>query len=337
MGKTLLRVLYLPHEYSQQRQREKKRKIYPIRMAMEATYRKLQGDKVDWRVIKDVYDEVIFAPEGIPFLKLPHADRILTRWWEYQDNGNFKYYPATYIMSASGCWHGKCTFCVEKGQKYEVREVEDVLDEIGECIEMGFREIFDDSATFPNGLWWLKFCQGMIKRGYYEKVKFGCNWRLGDWYGLKAQLLRDEFKLMKKAGFRMLLIGVESASQYTLNKINKGVDNDSIVPTFRIASEEGLEPHIAVMFGYPWERDSDALQTLRLVWWLLKKGYAKTAQASFYTPPDRGGKEEFRKYVSRIYDVWTSPAFWFNKIRSIKDKDDLKYLWKQIKAGIRRN
>jgi hypothetical protein len=32
---------------------------------------------------------------------------------KYQTNGNFKYNPGTYIQSASGCWWGKCTFCVE--------------------------------------------------------------------------------------------------------------------------------------------------------------------------------------------------------------------------------
>ena len=43
-----MRILYLPNAYSQQRQREKKRKIYPVLMAMEAEWYRRQGHEVVW-------------------------------------------------------------------------------------------------------------------------------------------------------------------------------------------------------------------------------------------------------------------------------------------------
>ena len=99
-----------------------------------------------------------------------------------------------------------------------------------------------------------------------------------------GNISREGYIEMKYAGFRMLLYGLESANQKTLDKINKGILVDEAIDELVYASEAGLEPHIAVMFGYPWETDEDAETTLRIVWWLLKKGYAKTAQASFYDP-----------------------------------------------------
>ena len=65
------------------------------------------------------YDRVISEPDGIPFRKLPPPDRELTdaKNPKYQNNGNFKYLPGTYMLSAGGCWHGKCTFCVEKNEQ----------------------------------------------------------------------------------------------------------------------------------------------------------------------------------------------------------------------------
>ena len=111
-----MRILYIPNEYSQQRQREKKRKIYPVLMAMEAEWYRKQGHEVFWDedlVYIGAVDRIITEPEGLPFLSLPHPDRVFTRWWEYQDNGNFKYRPGTYIQAANGCWWGKCIFCVE--------------------------------------------------------------------------------------------------------------------------------------------------------------------------------------------------------------------------------
>lgn len=342
-----MKILYLPNAYSQQRQREKPRKIYPVRMAMEATWYKNQGHEVCWDTNFEwvdgfkkpipPYDKIIDEPEGLSFLSLPHPDRELTRWWEYQDNGNFKYHPATYILSASGCWHGKCSFCVERGTKYEVREVDDVFTEIIECYNQGFKEVFDDSGTFPIGWWLDAFVMSLedLNRTK-ERIRFSCNMRFNTYPAKGFSQSQISFKRLRRAGFRMLLFGLESASKATLKIIDKDIDVGEAKKVLKDASQAGLEPHIAVMFGYPWETDEDAIRTLKLVWYLLKKGYAKTAQASLYDPPDGRRNETHAKYVPQIYNVWKSPVFWFNKIKDIKNKDDLKYLWKQIKSGIRR-
>ncbi len=254
------------------------------------------------------------------------------------NNGNFKYTPGTYIMAAKGCWHGQCTFCVEKGSHYQIRSTESVIDEIGECIKLGYKEIFDDSGTFPTGAWCLRFCQAMIAKGYNKQVRLGCNMRLDYIHpNLKGM------QLMRQAGFRMVLYGLESANQATLDRIHKGINITSAITRIKVCAKAGLEPHIAVMFGYPWENDKDAIATLRLVHYLLKHGYAKTAQASFYDPicdridthpEDYGSNLSQKKYVKQIYNVAYSPVFWFNKIKDIKNAYDLKYLWRSIKKGV---
>jgi len=329
-----MRILYLPNAYSQQRQKEKPANIYPVRMAMEAEWYRKQGHEVFWSNKKFVEFtgggntdiRIIQSPENLPFLTLPRPDRFFTRAKEY-NSGNYKYLPGTHIMSASGCSWGKCSFCVENrsvdtNKTYEVRPVEDVISEIEECKALGFREIFDDSATLPTGGWLDEFLPRLKKIG----IRFSANFRIIDY----------DYKRLSLSGFRMLLFGIESANQITLDKINKGVKVEDIVHTIKKASESGLEPHIAVMFGYSWETDKDAERTLTLVHYLLRKGYAKTAQASFYTRPDSpsSSNPNQRRYTKRIYGVWKYPEFWFNQIRDIKNKDDLKYLWRKIKAAI---
>ena len=313
-----MRILYLPNSKCQQRQLEKPNNlIYPVLMAMEAQKYRNEGHQVIWNNYVGLKcDRTITQPEGLPFLSLPHPDRIWTDAKNpmYQKNGNFKYLPATYIQSASGCWWGKCSFCVEKGKTYQIREVEDVISEIEEIKSQGYKEVFDDSATFPNGKWLDKFC------GYLKGIRFSCNIRMCDY----------DFRKMAMSGFRMVLFGSESANQKTLDIINKGVKVEDIKYIIK-AAKAGLEPHIAVIFGFPNESDKDAAETLKLVWYLLKKGYAKTAQASFYLPDGNIGH---RKYVRRIYEVARSPEFWFNQLRGIHDIHDLKYLWRKIKAGI---
>uniref|UniRef100_A0A6M3ISQ6 Putative radical SAM superfamily protein n=1 Tax=viral metagenome TaxID=1070528 RepID=A0A6M3ISQ6_9ZZZZ len=323
-----MRILYLPNSYCQQRQLEKPNFLaYPVRLAMEATYeRDILKNEVYWDKPEMMSDITHWRSSimGYNFLKLPHPDRVWTdaKNKKYQRNGNFKYHPGTYIQSASGCWWGKCEFCVEKGQKYEVRPVEDVIQEIEEIKSQGYRECFDDSATFPVGNWSDSFCGGLIERR--NKLVLGCNMRI----------VNADFLQMKAAGFRMLLFGLESANEKTLNRINKGVKVENIIPTIKKASEAGIDVHTAWMFGYPWETDRDSIRSLNLCHYLLRRGYSKTAQASFYCPKDGEGNETQRKYVRKIYEVAYSPQFWFNQIRDIKNKDDLKYLWRKIKAAI---
>ena len=201
----------------------------------------------------------------------------------------------------------------------------DVVNEIVDCAAMGFREVFDDSGTFPTGKWLDDFLVALNKKFCKQlwNIRLGCNMRMVD----------VDYMGMAQAGFRMVLFGLESANQKTLDKINKEVQVDDHKYIIK-AAKAGLEPHIAVMFGYPWETDDDALRTLRLVHWLLKKGFAKTAQASFFNERVRGSNEQHRKFVGKIYGAAYSPTFWLTKLRDIHDLDDLKYLWRMIKEGI---
>jgi radical SAM superfamily enzyme YgiQ (UPF0313 family) len=320
-----MKILYLPHEYNQQRQREKKRWIWPVHLAMEATYRRNEGDVVYWDApdFKYVADKIVTDIEGLPFLELPAADRLLTKAYrrKYQNNGNYKHHPGTYIQSAAGCWWGKCKFCKERHNAYQLRPVDDVITEIRECARLGYNEIFDDAASLGVGEWRKEF----IAKLKPLDVTFSCNMRFGTLKG-------NDFLKLKDAGFRMLLYGLESANQVTLDKVNKGTEIDRAVHELEMAAKYGLEPHIACIFGYPWETDEDAMRTLKLVQYLLRKGYAKTAQASVYDVEGTGYDISARKYLPQIYHAALYPDFWINKLRDVRNLDDIKYIWRGVKA-----
>ncbi len=213
--------------------------------------------------------------------QLPFIDRELTRWPLYAyKNGNFKRTPGTYIMSGRDCWYHECTFCSWPTlyPKFRARTPENVLDEVGELIEKyRVREIMDDTGCFPIGSWLREFCEGFIKRGYAKEIYFDCNTRFGS-------LSKEDFLLMKKANFRLLLFGLESANQATLDRVHKSVKAESIIEDCLAATRAGLFPHITLMFGYPSENYTDALKTFNLGKWLLKKGIAYTMQATLVIP-----------------------------------------------------
>ena len=153
-----------------------------------------------------------------------------------------------------------------------------------------------------------------------------------------------------------MLFGLESANQETLDRINKNLKVERIIADCIAATKAGLFPHITMMFGYPWESYEQAMNTLNLGRWLLKKGYAYTMQATVVIPypgsplfeeakilgwlmttywddfdmkrpvmespiPD----EEIMGFARQMYKVSFTPEFMLRKIFSMRDADDLKY------------
>jgi anaerobic magnesium-protoporphyrin IX monomethyl ester cyclase len=287
--------------------------------------------------------------------ELPMIDRELTKWKLYAyKNGNFKYKPGSYVMNARDCWWGRCTFCswttLFPGEKFRKRSIEKALDEIGELIKLGVRETMEDSGTLPIGKWLEDFCEGLIAKGYNKKIKISCNMRLN--------AIKDPeiWKLMKKAGFRMILFGFESANQNTLDRINKNIKIEEIEPALRACKNAGLEPHITVMVGYPWETRKDIENTLKFVKKLFRKGYIDSLQATLAIPYpgtplykyckdnnllltedyDRFDQrepvmktemsaDELKKMISQLYRSFATPKFFLNKIKNVRSFADLKF------------
>jgi anaerobic magnesium-protoporphyrin IX monomethyl ester cyclase len=291
---------------------------------------------------------------------LPFIDRELSGWRLYSEkNGNFKRTPGTYIMAGRDCWHHRCTFCAWTTlyPGYRTRSPENVLDEIGALVERyGVREIMDDSGTFPVGEWLRSFCRGMVERGYHRRVTLDCNMRFG-------VLSFEDYRLMKQAGFRLLLFGLESANRETLERVGKDLTPQQIVESCRSARRARLYPHVTIMFGYPWETYEDALKTLEMGGELLKKGHAYTVQATVVIPyPGTPLFEECRRngwlrttdwerydmkepvmatpmepaqvmaLVQGIYRVAFEPQFLLRKLASIRDWDDVRYF---ARAGLK--
>jgi radical SAM superfamily enzyme YgiQ (UPF0313 family) len=192
------------------------------------------------------------------------------------------------------------------------------MEEIDALIKNGYREVFDDSGTFPVGKWLDEFCIKMCVNQRRQKIVIGCNMRVQD----------SPWGAMAGAGFRFILFGVESANQETLDKIKKSAKAENTIRILKEASEAGLEPHGTFMTGYPWETEKDEKRTIELCHYLLKKGYLKTAQASVFSPPRTSPSPNSlgHKYLPRFYDVYKSPEFILRKLSDIRRWEDFTYL-----------
>jgi radical SAM superfamily enzyme YgiQ (UPF0313 family) len=289
----------------------------------------------------------------------PGIDRVLTRWRLYStNNGNYGRVPGTYVMAGRDCWYGRCTFCswTTLYTRFRTRPPEAVVGEIEDAVDdLGIREVMDDTGCFPVGRWLERFCGLAIARGLPERVRIDCNMRFGT-------LGPADYRLMRRAGFRFVLFGVESGSQTTLDRVSKRLKISDIVDGCRWAARAGLNPHLTIMFGYPWETEREAESTLELGRYLLKKGFARTVQATLVIPYpgtplfsecrdndwlttldwDRYDMREpvmrspipparLHSYVRAIYRTAFQPEFVIRRLASIRSVDDVRFYTRAVR------
>jgi anaerobic magnesium-protoporphyrin IX monomethyl ester cyclase len=298
---------------------------------------------------------------------LPFVDRDLTKWELYAyANGNYKYSPATYMYSGKDCWWNRCTFCVWDHTinpigSYRRFTPERLFAEVKHVVDnYGVKEIFDDAGTLFVGPPLKKFCNLLIDSGYNKKVVMGCNMRLN-------ALTQEYYDLMGKANFRFILYGMESGNQETLDRLDKGLKIHQIEEGVKMAKKAGLEPHLTIMLGYPWETEEMAQNTIAVAKRLFKKGYVDTMQATIVIPypgtplykeciendwllVDKYDYEAFdmrgpvmkipfsheRLYelTQELYSSFFTPQYIMRKFLSIRNYDDAKFLvysaWKIV-------
>jgi len=296
--------------------------------------------------------------------ELPFINRRLTKAHLYGEKWK-KRVPFFYTMAGRDCPWAKCTFCswTTLYPSFRTRKPNNLLDEIGYLIdEFGAREVFDDSGTFPGGNWLRAFCKGMIERGYNKEILFSCNMRFDCLLDPRVP------ELMKKAGFRKVKCGLESASDETLVKIRKGCTVKDIVNGCKNAAKAGIDVHLTIMVGYPWETRDDAKKTMDLARKLMADGDAEMLQSTIVVPYpgtplyQYGVRNELFRFDPRDYDrfdmtepvfktqdmtseeviemcqgvykSFLSPRFVLRHIKNTRSWEDLGYLLRGAKAVI---
>jgi radical SAM superfamily enzyme YgiQ (UPF0313 family) len=292
---------------------------------------------------------------------LPFIDRDLTNAHLYFEKWKYRL-PFMWTMAGRDCPYGRCTFCswTVTYPSFRTQSPERLADEMEYLINRhGARNIFDDTGALPTGNWLTRLCHEMIDRGIAEKSVFDCNFRF-DYFTEK------NVQLMKKANFRKLILGIESASERTIDILDKSLTRETIIEGCKMATSAGLQPHLTMMIGYPWETKEDAYETLSLARYLMHNGLAHHLQATVIMPYpgtplfdlcQRNGwirfeeteyerydmtepvcvltdmqQEEVVQMAGQFYKLYMSPKFLAHQISQIKHPDDLDYMARGVKA-----
>jgi len=194
---------------------------------------------------------------------LPWIDRELTRWQVYGEA--YLHRPVAYILSGRGCGGvkrpGTCTFCIWQyafwEKKARLRDPRDVAREIKMLVDRyGVREVFDDNEA--GGMWelaWLEaFTDELEKLHVAGRVHISSNCRADS-------VTPDRCELMKRAGYRMLKIALESGNDDTLHRLSKDQTVEETVHGIKLAKDHGFAVMVTTMVGFPWETTAHLQRT----------------------------------------------------------------------------
>ena len=162
------------------------------------------------------------------------------------------------IKVSRGCpFH--CFFCLAtpvSGAKVRKRSVENILAEITECVKkyhitnfVFWSDIFNLDRD-----WVISLCNAIINSGL--KITWSANTRADT-----ADL--EMAKIMHKSGCRLVSIGVESGSQYMLDKIGKKIKLDDVRRTVSIFKQAKIRIYNYFVIGLPWETEETVEETIK--------------------------------------------------------------------------
>lgn len=219
-----------------------------------------------WRKVKGIgykQDAEYKLNEGYPLIEnldeLPFADRgMLPKGVDYF-NPIVKKRPYTVMITSRGCL-GQCTYCTIPffyDARFRCRSTKNVIEELKNIQEEGYREVYFRDETFAFSKERIKEISfGMLDNKI--NISWICNARVGI-------LDRGSIKLMKEAGCHLIKFGVESGVQEILDRVKKGISINETREAFLWANEIGIDTHAHIMLGMPGESKETIEETIKFI------------------------------------------------------------------------
>ncbi len=169
--------------------------------------------------------------------------------------------PVLPMLSAHGCYHGKCGFCnVGYGGPgtFSQLDADLVVEHMLALHEKyGARHIFfADEAITPRN---LKVMSAQLAEAGAPVHWCGC-------VRFDAALTHDLLEHMAQGGCRMLLFGLETAAERTMKRMVKGTQLLVMSRILRDSTAAGIWNHTFFFFGFPGETMEEAQETVNFVY-----------------------------------------------------------------------
>jgi anaerobic magnesium-protoporphyrin IX monomethyl ester cyclase len=180
-----------------------------------------------------------------------------------------EYHRSELCLEATRGCSGRCSFCSTSrywGRRVRRKSPARLLEEMARASSISgltsVSLIGDDLAGSRPKL--LEFCR-LAADACPSEMKWDCSLTL-------SRLLPEDLDVLWAGKCRSLFVGLESASQETLDRIAKKIDLQRSLELIDAALAKGFRVHTSLIVGFPWETASDLKATYGLHVSLLRRG-----------------------------------------------------------------
>jgi radical SAM superfamily enzyme YgiQ (UPF0313 family) len=216
---------------------------------------------------RDLKTGTIKRNENMPYMEnldeLPYAAEFIKEYLDVKDYFiAAATFPSIQIFTGRGCPF-PCNFCVYPqtmhGHKYRVRSAENIVGEfqyIADNFPQVKEVVIEDDTFTTDKTRVMEICNLLINKKLPKQLKWLCNARVN--------LDLETMRIMKKAGCRLIIPGIESGNQQILNNIKKGTKVEQFSEYVKNAKKAGLLIHACYMVGNQGETKETMEETLKL-------------------------------------------------------------------------
>jgi radical SAM superfamily enzyme YgiQ (UPF0313 family) len=194
--------------------------------------------------------------DDIPFVSRSYKRHLAIENYFYAHSQH----PIVTTISGRGCPH-RCVYCVYpqtfSSRRYRTRSISNIADEL-EYILKEFPQVkeimFEDDTLTVSRKRCRELSEEILRRGL--TFKWSANSRCDVDY--------ETLRLMRKAGCRLLCVGIESGDQSVLDRMHKHMTVDTIRRFMADVKRAGILAHGCFMVGNPGETSETMERTLHL-------------------------------------------------------------------------
>ena len=184
-------------------------------------------------------------------LPYPDFDDYFTQRAAHGLHDQFGHKPRLPMETSRGCWWGAkkhCTFCGLNGQTMAFRSKSPgrVLDEIDWLVE----------RHDPEMIW---MADNILDMAYFKSLlpRLAESRPTSLFYEIKANLTREQVRLLADAGVKEIQPGIESLCDESLRLMRKGVTQAQNLQLLKWGAEFGVDIYWNFLTGFPGENDGE--------------------------------------------------------------------------------
>ena len=158
------------------------------------------------------------------------------------------------VITSRGCPY-TCTFCNSNQifyRKTRRRSAENVLNEVENLIkDYKIDGIYFHDETFPmfNNEWLKTLCAGLERLG----IKWGCQTTVN----VINSCRKENIEMVRKSGCVQVDVGMETASDRMLKKIQKAHTREEAIKAFKFLNDNNIRSFTSFIIGLPDESEED--------------------------------------------------------------------------------